>query len=176
MYIAGSWGRQEELRKEEAIFNTFGVHVTSRWLHEPGSVGTPTPEYLKRTAQDDIDDLDRSNVLVLYSNGRGSETIGGGRFFEAGYMFHRNLPIITVGEREMIFQYLSETDLVYQVDDTHGAITLLGNWELELAQLKLHREEQQETRSYIESLRRSPVLPPARNSVSVLDHTDFNHV
>jgi nucleoside 2-deoxyribosyltransferase len=147
VYLAGSWARKDELCGMVPTFLKYGISVHSRWLWESApaaaSLTDVSQEYREYSAQVDIDDVATCDALILFSNGYGAEVKGGGRFFEAGYAYALSKPIITVGDREMIFQYLPEDELMYQVPDVYGAISLIGNWQLEIAQ----DEEREKTRA-----------------------------
>ena len=126
LYLAASFSRKYEIAANREHFLSYGFEVVSSWLDEDVPATTLAhqvdPKYSEEMAQVDIIEMDLADAMVFYSQGQGSRNVGGGRFFEMGYMYAQDKPIIVVGEREMIFQYIPT---IHVVDDTYGAISLL---------------------------------------------------
>ena len=156
VYLAGSWHRKEELRPYADLFRRYGIDVLSRWLYEPASatskINDLPQDYLEEAALRDIEDVYHADVLVLFSNGYDSAAVGGGRFFEAGLAFAQSKPIITVGEPEMIFQKLSEDELFYTVKSVHEAVSLVLNWQTEIAQYRFREKARESNKDFVNVL------------------------
>lgn len=120
VYLAASFSRKEELSGYRERFEKMGIRVTSTWLDEPvpshEHIGEQSFDYNRVQAEQDLIDIRDADVLILFSNGLNSATRGGGRFFEMGYAAAYGCPIIVVGEREIIFQFLPSVEVVETVE------------------------------------------------------------
>lgn len=112
VYLAASYRRKHELRDCAARINALGAYrVTSSWLDEPDqphNIYTPD-QFDQHTsyAEQDLHDIDQSHLFVLFAEADPTvPVIGGGRHFETGYAHARQLPIVLIGPRELIFHYL----------------------------------------------------------------------
>lgn len=156
VYLAGSWSRKEELAEHIVTFHKYGIPVVSRWLNEPVSGDTELADipddYLISAAITDLHDLAACDVLILFSNGYGSENVGGGRFFESGIAYQQNKPVITVGDPEMIFQRMGEDELMYTCETLHDAITLVLTWQNELDQAHSRMEARRDNIAFVQRL------------------------
>jgi nucleoside 2-deoxyribosyltransferase len=148
VYLAANWPRKDEIRGYVHLFKSYGITVQARWLYEKAPANTTLAEvdtqYLEKSARDDLEDIIESDAVILFSNGYGSRNVGGGRLFEAGFAHALNKPIITIGEPEMIFQKMPESELVYTVTDVHAALSLILTWQNELYQAKFRAEARQD--------------------------------
>lgn len=112
VYVAGWYNRREELLQLSRSLEQRGWNVTSRWLTRRQDIaadGKDTDNF-HVYAQEDIDDIDRSDVFILVSNEEG-QLGGGGRHFELGYIYstYRSndcANIYTVGPFEHVFYAL----------------------------------------------------------------------
>ncbi len=134
VYLASWFASKEEIKKRAGELQAVGIEVTSRWLDEKikGTVQIKdvAEDYLRETAQVDIQDILLANVLVLNVPTEDDlKFVGlpvatwarGGRHFESGFhyatmVFFEYLPekiknygarcLILVGHRENVFHYL----------------------------------------------------------------------
>jgi nucleoside 2-deoxyribosyltransferase len=111
LYLAGRFSRLPELNEYRLQLQVEGIDVTSRWLlggHE--WVGTPDEEIplerLASFAQNDLDDINASDLIVCFTEPARSGPARGGRHFEAGYAYALGKPILVVGDVENIFYAL----------------------------------------------------------------------
>lgn len=102
LYLAAAFHRKPEMLAAKALCEKAGHVITSRWLIE--STDDPMHEPILG-AQMDLQDIERSTGLILFSDGpRGTPIIGGGRLVEFGYAL-RFMPFIAVvGPIENPFQ------------------------------------------------------------------------
>lgn len=103
IYVASIFARRPEMRTVEARLKERGHECTSRWLWVTAD---NTPDNWPLLAQMDLDDVDASDALITFPQAYGSSNIGGGRHFELGYAYARKLPIVLVGNVEIIFHTL----------------------------------------------------------------------
>jgi len=70
-----------------------------------------TAEYYQAVAKLDIDQLDKSDLLIVLNPPMETEC-GGGKHIETGYALSKNKRIITVGKRTTVFHYLPQIEHV----------------------------------------------------------------
>lgn len=122
VYIAAPYAARDRIRVMADQVRGMGVEVTSSWLDEQAEVNDGTtgaaPELDDRAVSDaarrDLDDVDRSNLLVLLTGAIAGErdSKSGGRHVETGYALARGIPVLVVGEPENIFHRLARVDVV----------------------------------------------------------------
>lgn len=98
-----------------------GHEPTSRWVDGNGE-GMPDAE----AAAMDLIDVERADVLILFTNQKGTSFISGGRFVELGYAIAIDKRIVVVGDYENVFIHLPEIE---RVDTFTQALRLLKNEE-----------------------------------------------
>jgi nucleoside 2-deoxyribosyltransferase len=115
LYLAARCGRQEELREYAEKLKSIGVNVTARWLYLEGELSQEEAE----DAEMDIEDIDNSDILVLFTDPMGSSNQGGGRYFELGYAYAMGKECIYVGESEILFLLLDDITRCETVNDLY---------------------------------------------------------
>ena len=117
-YLAAQYARRDELRGYKERLEKVGISVTSRWLEEQeplnSQMGQHTKEFYIETATIDLEDVDKADVVIFFSENPLVGVPRGGRHVEFGYALGKNKPIHVVGPRENIFHYI---DKVYHYDD-----------------------------------------------------------
>lgn len=108
VYLAGRYDRRLELL---GYAGQLGRHhlSTARWLtgaHE----GATDPETLVRYAAEDLEDIDRSDVLVVFTEDPSIGHTSGGRHVEMGYALASDIEVVVVGPIENIFHHLVEAE------------------------------------------------------------------
>lgn len=114
IYMAGRYGRREELKGYAARLKGLGCTVTSRWLDGGYELddNAPDPALAARWAAEDLDDLHAADWLIAFTEspgpvqGRGR----GGRHFEMGYALGMSMRVFVVGHRENVFCHLPEVE------------------------------------------------------------------
>lgn len=100
LYLAGSWLRRDEIRGYADDLKKFGVEITSRWLYTHGNM----PDY--QAALEDLEDIRKADMLVLFTQDSSAGYTTGGRHFESGYAWAKGMPMFIVGPRENVFHSL----------------------------------------------------------------------
>src|SRR6266849_6726995 len=129
IYLAGRYGRREELCGYRAELVAAGIEVTANWLDGPaqrhidGTVLTPTEEQLVEIGADtpetvaisgkcawqDVDDVLNATTLVAFTEHPASLNRGrGGRHVEYGMAIAAGIEVIVCGWREHIFHSLPQ--------------------------------------------------------------------
>jgi hypothetical protein len=128
-YIAGRPSRLAEYTAAAADLHRLGHDVIARWLWESEDTeahGGPPLEYgspfANSLAQRDYDDIDQVDVVINFTQDRGSLQRGGGRFVEVGYAVGKGKPVITVGPIENLFLGLTQV-----FEDWPAALRSLAN-------------------------------------------------
>jgi hypothetical protein len=99
IYIAALYSTRDHVRDNVApLLADAGFHVTSRWLWEEEPPGLEPHSAVK-----DLDDIRRSDAVLLMTLPYGTLYKGGGRCWEAGYAMGLGKRVYAVGEREIIF-------------------------------------------------------------------------
>lgn len=148
-YLAGAWSRRAELAGHSSWLQSMGWESTASWLTQtdtsppcPDCGGEPKLGYHCQTcggsgnldqrdpragkwAAQDLNDIDRADCLILFTDQVGAPGSGrGGRFVEFGYAIaqtmSRGLICGVVGPPENIF-----THLVLRFDDIADAYRVI---------------------------------------------------
>lgn len=97
VYLAGRSEDQPILQALRDALTREGIGCTSRWLN-----GFDSDPFVG--ARNDLEDIARADVFVLYNPAHVHRTGTGGRHFETGYAWSLRRPILLVGTPENIFQ------------------------------------------------------------------------
>ena len=90
VYVAAMFGQKMEMREVCKVLEAAGHEVTSRWVYVEEGIDTDaSPEKLTGYAQMDIDDELRSEVVLAFSQKRGTMHTSGGRHVEFGVALDR---------------------------------------------------------------------------------------
>lgn len=129
-YLAARFSRQHELAGYAAGLRELGIETTSRWLtgvHD----WTGTPDHLipipdqGRFAQDDLDDIDRADVLVFFGGEPFEYGARGGACVEMGYALGIGMPVVVVGPVQNVFCALPD---VIRCETWVEAVAVLTRW------------------------------------------------
>jgi hypothetical protein len=112
VYLAARYSRKKEIKSLVPVLLEHNIEVTSRWLEETGSdtahLHEFTPKFCRQTAYIDLEDIDKADTFVFFSE---DPTIGiprGGRHTEFGYALGTGKRLIVIGGEENIFHYLPQ--------------------------------------------------------------------
>jgi hypothetical protein len=87
-----------------------GIEITSRWLQEKeplnSQMGQHTDAFYLETATDDIEDIDRADAVLFFSEDPLVGLPRGGRHVEFGYALGTRKSIAVIGPKENVFHYL----------------------------------------------------------------------
>lgn len=117
-YLAARYSRRAELCHYRDWLTVAGWEVTSRWLdgqHQadfPDGDSTDPAHTEERAgwASDDLVDIDRAQVVVVFTEPADTDARRGGRHVELGYALAKRKTILTVGPLENIFVCLPAID------------------------------------------------------------------
>lgn len=136
VYLASRFSRLPELNQYRIELAREGIEVTSRWLlggHEWEGVDDDQipPEHAMRFAQEDLQDILRSDAIVCFTEPARSGPSRGGRHVEMGYAYAMGKPVIVVGHRENVFYTLPDMQFCPTWEDAfhllvNGAIASLA--------------------------------------------------
>ncbi len=120
IYVAAKLSQKMEMRDVAAKLRQAGHEVTATWIDsgEYLSDDERTDEELTTDAYNCLNDLQDSDLMLAFSNPRGTVHLGGGRHVEFGVAHTLAIPIMVVGPRgEHIFHYLPGIQFVETFDD-----------------------------------------------------------
>lgn len=99
IYLAARYGRRDEMQGVAKVIEERGHTVTSSWIDEAQAENIDS-------ALVDLQDVDKAEVLVLFTDRHGSFNSGGGRHFEMGYAYATGKVVCVIGDRETLFCHL----------------------------------------------------------------------
>ena len=130
VYLAAPYAARALIFEYARDLCRLDLDVTASWINEEheindGTTGAATAlsdEEVARHAATDLDDIDRCDVLVLFTSASVGfpEAKSGGRHVEFGYALAKGKPVIVVGEPENVFHRLG------------GLVTFAGDVEVVL--------------------------------------------
>jgi len=119
VYIAAMYSRMIDMRIIATYLSDQGYTVTSRWLKEDPTNDNFTKKedaFWRYTAEKDIQDINESDVFLLFTEPPTFPHVRGGRHVETGYALGIGMPVCIVGPKENIFHYIPE---VVQFNSVH---------------------------------------------------------
>lgn len=122
IYLAARYSRNAEMRERRDFFRRWGYEVTSRWIDcHPDADGRPQvptsfppdilaaePDRVRPFAEVDLEDLERADTVISFTEGARGVGGKGGRHAEFGYAAARGKQLIVIGPREHAFHTLPE--------------------------------------------------------------------
>ena len=127
IYIAGQYWRRDELKGLALKLEAMGIEVTSRWLNEKepldGGMNHKPGAWYRETAIVDLEDIDRADGILLFSEDPNEGVPRGGRHVEFGYAIGTNKALHVIGPWENIFHFLPA---VKHYDDIYDFATKVG--------------------------------------------------
>ena len=110
VYLAARYSRKNEIREKAKELIDLGITVTSRWLEEKEDPNATMADvgdaFCLEVANQDIEDIDHSDLVVLFTENPEEAYVRGGRHFESGYAYGLKKPLIILGPRENVFHHL----------------------------------------------------------------------
>ena len=110
VYSAGRYSRRDEFREYAKFISENGHEVTSRWLleNEPlnSNMGDHSDEFYIHAAKVDLEDVDRADAVLFFSEDPKIGTPRGGRHVEFGYALGKGKKILVCGPKENVFHYI----------------------------------------------------------------------
>lgn len=105
IYLASRYGRLEEMAGYARLLQEDGHEITSTWVwgNEEGLSNEDIADL-------DYTDVERSNLVVGFTDPYGSSNTGGARHFELGLGVAFGAATYIVGPREIVFHHLPEIE------------------------------------------------------------------
>ena len=103
------------LRKVKTKLEKLSFKTTSRWIshHDrPKNQKVVEQQWKKSFAKEDIEDMDAADMIIVCTIGCIEDPPRGGMRFEEGYFYGKGKPIIIVGPRIFIFDFLTDITVV----------------------------------------------------------------
>ncbi len=116
VYVAARFSKLAELRDCTVPYlECFGYESTSTWLKEDpenGSIVDKDKEaFFKECALTDLDDIERADIFMLFSEDPESLHPRGGRHVETGYAIGLNKRVVVIGPKENIFHMIPQVEV-----------------------------------------------------------------
>jgi nucleoside 2-deoxyribosyltransferase len=114
VYLAHNFKAREWLPEVIERLKQAGIECTSTWITDDAHTKGGSH---RESALVDLDDIDRSDCLVLFVDNYGYRP-GKGKYFEMGYAFAQGLRVIIIGEdNSCVFYSLAQVERVKDVDE-----------------------------------------------------------
>lgn len=131
IYLASSFSRQDEMQIVARRLEQFGHFITSSWLYEDQSLGVQAKR-LRNCAIQDLADVDACSLFIRFADDLSepkvpSHLATGARHFEMGYAAARGKPLVVVGGRNSIFDFLPQ---VIKIADFDALLRYLAEEEI----------------------------------------------
>lgn len=107
VYLAGLFEDRNFIVLAADALRRNGVEITSQWLDPETTKGLARVENLMM----DLDDVDRSDVLVAFSKSPTTLFVRGGRHVEFGYALKGCKRLVVIGPRENLFHYHPDVEV-----------------------------------------------------------------
>jgi nucleoside 2-deoxyribosyltransferase len=125
IYLAGPWAQREAVQEARRQLMAAGINVNAQWLDvemKDGAGDTAESQAaagydMSAEANRDLADINKSDAMVVL-NLEKSE----GKAVEQGIALEKGLPIIVVGKRTNVFQYLPKVTVVDNLYDAIGKV------------------------------------------------------
>lgn len=101
IYTAARYARREEILEYAKLLQQAGHTVTANWTK-----GDEEGKTLEQVAIMDFDDVVRADMVLVFTDPKGSSQTGGGRHTELGFGYALKKHIWLVGELEQVFHSL----------------------------------------------------------------------
>lgn len=112
IYLASLYSRRAELESYANTLTEAGHIVTSQWVY--GNEVGLTREDISIL---DIYDIDRSDMVLSFTEPYGTMYKGGGRCVEFGYGIARGKESCIIGDRENVFHHLPQVKKFESLDE-----------------------------------------------------------
>lgn len=117
VYLAAMYSRRLELVAVARLLTVAGHEITSRWIRGGHDCEHEEPDTQAAFALEDLEDLERADVVVSFTEEPGSgRRARGGRHVEFGFGLHAGKTMIVVGPRENVFHHVPGVLVVDSVD------------------------------------------------------------
>lgn len=101
IYTAARYARREEILEYANVLRQAGHEITARWTD-----GDEEGKTLEQVAIMDYEDVARADMVLVFTDPKGSSQTGGGRHTELGFGYALKKYVWLVGELEQVFHSL----------------------------------------------------------------------
>jgi hypothetical protein len=115
IYLASRFSNRFMLRRVRARLAELGYKSTARWISHHSRPKNPKvveQQWKDAFAKEDIEDMDKADMIIVCTIGCEQDPPRGGMRFEEGYFYGKGKPILLVGPRIFIFDFLSDIPVV----------------------------------------------------------------
>ncbi len=113
IYLASRYDRLVEMQAYRDLLNAAGYNVVARWVNGEHEAYDTDPHLRHKFAQEDMEDVTRSNWVISFTEGPESNTRRGGRHVELGLGLGLGKRMIVIGWRENVFHYLPQVEFYH---------------------------------------------------------------
>lgn len=112
-YLAAKYSRREEMEEKYATeLPWLGHECVARWVY-----GGEDGLSLEEIAELDLEDVRKSEMIILFTHPRGESQSGGGRFVEFGYALALGKRCVIVGPKENVFMSAQGVEVYEKWED-----------------------------------------------------------
>jgi nucleoside 2-deoxyribosyltransferase len=112
VYLAAGFSRKNEIAEKSQELENLGIVVTSTWPWEDAAPDSKlsdcTENELQKLARKDLNEILRSDALILFTQSPEESFVRGGRMVETGFALGTGKNVLVCGPKENIFFYLPE--------------------------------------------------------------------
>ncbi len=112
IYLAARFSRRIEMSKVADTLKEYGFEITARWVY-----GGETNLSRTQVALLDLEDVDKADLVLSFTEKFGTETPGGGRHVEFGYGIAKGKKVVVIGDRECVFHHEPRVEQYDTLDD-----------------------------------------------------------
>lgn len=112
IYLASRYPRRFELQEHAKVLEAAGHEITSRWIYG-GEEGLT----YRDIALLDLEDIDRADCVLSFTELGSPPHVRGGRHVEFGYGLAKGKICATIGEWENVFHYHPKVAVFDTVED-----------------------------------------------------------
>lgn len=122
IYTAARYARRLELLDYAKKLSDAGHIVTARWVN-----GDEEGKTLEDVAVMDFEDVQAADMVLVFTDPKGSAQTGGGRHTELGLGYALGKRVWIVGEKEQVFHHLPKVVQFDNLDQVLGALSTVSN-------------------------------------------------
>lgn len=126
VYLASQYSQKHQTRQCATDLRNAGIDCVSVWLNEPHDAASRLVhlhENLKvQYAEQDIADILRADIFVVFSVSEDTSIVRGGMVFETGFAYGQGKPVIVCGPKQCIFHWLPD---ITQVETWSECLAIL---------------------------------------------------
>lgn len=110
IYLAARYTRMRELQGYRDILQGSGFTMVARWVNGEHEAYENDPHLRGRFAQEDLEDVERADWVINFTEEPRAHATRGGRHVEFGMAVALKKRLIVIGWRENVFHYLPQVE------------------------------------------------------------------